>query len=590
MINRQRAALAIAAMMAVLLAAGWPALAASIATSKHNLSASGAGTIKAATEVQICVFCHVPHRAQPTGPLWNRGAPAGPYTPYTSTTRKIVAPGAPTRASLLCLSCHDGTIALGKISSRVTAIPTSGRTNFLTGDLSYLGTDLSDDHPVSFLYTSVLTNPELRTPTGAVKLDTSGQMQCTACHSPHDDANGKFLVVNNIRSALCTNCHNKSPWAASSHATSTKTKTATTAPWGANPWANTTYVNVRDNACENCHQPHTAPNKKRLLKFASEEGSCLVCHNGDVAAAGKRIDAELSKVSKHAVGSYLNVHDAAEANLMGAKHAECVDCHNPHATNATAGSADGTTPVTLPGALNGVRGITLSGTDIAAVTHESQICFRCHGDSLNRGPAPSTARQYVETNTRLEFATTAKSRHPVGAARTHARPVPSLIAPWDVNDVIKCTDCHSNNAGPGNGGTGPRGPHGSTQQLLLERTYTSSGNYTAATQQLCYKCHSETSILANQSFRMHRYHLASVNNPVPCGACHEPHGVASASANSFGRLINFRTDTSAKPYVTQAGTEAIRWEQTSATSGRCYLVCHMGNGGNITHNATNKTY
>ena len=112
MIKHPFAALAAAGVMAVLLWAGWPAQAASIVASKHNLSASGTGTINS-TESQICVFCHVPHVAKTTGPLWNRDQPTGPYTPYTSTTRKITTPGAPTGASLLCLSCHDGTIALG---------------------------------------------------------------------------------------------------------------------------------------------------------------------------------------------------------------------------------------------------------------------------------------------------------------------------------------------------------------------------------------------------------------------------------------------------------------------------------------------
>lgn len=592
MICRRFQAIAAMGIMALLLWPSSPARTASIVASKHNLSATGPGTIKATAESQICVFCHVPHNAKTTGPLWNRDQPAGPYTPYTSSTRKITAPGAPTGASLLCLSCHDGTIALGKISSRTTAITMAGgKTNFAPGDPSYLGTDLSDDHPVSFLYSSVLTNAELRTPTAPVKLDASGQLQCTACHSPHDNANGKFLVVNNIGSALCRNCHNKTYWAASDHATSTKTWNGS----GTNPWPHTTYApqNVANNACESCHRPHTAPGKARLLNIGTtEEANCLACHSGTVATAAKRIDSELTKVSHHGVASYLNVHDAAEANLMGTAHVECPDCHNPHSANATPGSTPGGTTITLAGSLSNVRGIDIYGTAVSAVTAEYQICFRCHGDSTSRTPAPNTPRVWVQTNTRLQFQTSNASYHPI-AGPGKSSSVPSLILPWTTSSVMNCTDCHNNNAGPNAGGTGPNGPHGSTNQRLLERTY-SSGFVTEslANHALCYKCHSQASILANTSFPMHNYHLKQVNNPIPCGACHAPHGTTSYTSGSPGvvtnglRLINF--DTS-KVTPINASTP-IRWEITGTRHGRCFLVCHMPSGDNITHDASNKTY
>jgi len=43
-----------------------------IVATKHNLSASGPGELKALTETRICVFCHTPHNAQPATPLWNK--------------------------------------------------------------------------------------------------------------------------------------------------------------------------------------------------------------------------------------------------------------------------------------------------------------------------------------------------------------------------------------------------------------------------------------------------------------------------------------------------------------------------------------
>ena len=40
-----------------------PAAIAGIATTRHNLSISGPGEVKATTEQRLCVFCHTPHRA-----------------------------------------------------------------------------------------------------------------------------------------------------------------------------------------------------------------------------------------------------------------------------------------------------------------------------------------------------------------------------------------------------------------------------------------------------------------------------------------------------------------------------------------------
>jgi predicted CXXCH cytochrome family protein len=557
---------------------------ANVATTKHNLSISGPGGIKSTTETEVCVFCHVPHNASNAAPLWNRASPTGTYTPYSSTTAKGNM-GQPNGTSLLCLSCHDGTIAPGELLSRgATKVPMLG-VDTATGRLlpntsSNLGTDLSNDHPISIAYTAALaTNSggELASPatlTGKVKLDASGQMQCSSCHDPHDNTIPKFLVVSNTASGLCITCHTKAGWSASSHATSTATWTAT----GTNPWPHTSETTVAGNACENCHQPHTAAGKARLLNSATDETNCYNCHTGTVAgqtAPIKNMQSEMIKISGHAVANYSGLHDPVEANKVDSatRHIECADCHNPHQTNNKAGTtttASGSP--TLPGALNGVKGIMIDGTEIATVTMEYQVCLKCHGDST--GKKASTITRAVpsgaagENNVRLEFQTTNASFHPVaGVGKSNT--APSLIAPLTASSIITCSACHNNNTGVGAGSTGPKGPHGSTISPLLERTYATADNTTesAANYALCYKCHSQTSIKANSagSFRYHSLHLGV---GAPCSACHDPHGVSTNQ-----HLINF------DPTIAKANTpNAVPiYLSTGVNKGSCNLTCHNKN-------------
>ena len=538
-----------------LLAGSAPA--ASIVGTAHNLSVSSASPIKAATEQEICIFCHTPHNSFSVAPLWNRFSSGATYVPYSSTTAKA-SPGQPTGNSKLCLSCHDGTVALGMVRSRPTDIQMQGGVTLLPAGNTRLGTDLADDHPISFTFNAALAtaNGQLKSPatlTGAVRLDVNAQLQCTSCHDPHDNQFGKFLVTNNTASALCITCHNKTYWDTTVHKTSTKTWNGL----GTNPWPHTSYTTVQANACENCHRPHSAGTKPRLLNFAGEEPNCYTCHSGNVAA--KNIQAEFSKASVHPIANTTGVHDPTEDPVNSTRHVECADCHNPHAAKSLAATAP-----TATGALAGVKGISATGTVVNPLVNEYELCFRCHADSTNRGPARIT-RQFVQTNTRLDFASANASYHPVVATGKYPT-IPGLIAPWTATSRMYCTDCHNNNLGPGAGGTGPKGPHGSTFPPLLERRYDFTDNVieSAALYALCYKCHDRTTLFAG-GFR-HQSHLTAGGSVTPCSTCHDPHGVATQE-----HLLNFNTSI-VTPSIRNGG--AVTWTSTGDRRGSCTLTCH----------------
>ncbi len=565
--------LARGARVTAVLVAGWIVLALSwplsspadtILASKHDMSVAGPGPIQAATETEVCIFCHTPHKAAGEKPLWNHSLSSATYTPYNSSTIKA-AVGQPSGSSKLCLSCHDGTVALGMVNSRAGAIQMQRGVTTMPAGASRLGTDLSDDHPISFTYDSALVaaNGQLKDPatlTAKVRLDHNHQVQCTSCHDPHNNQYGKFLVQDNAASALCVSCHNLNYWQTTAHRTSTKAWNGA----GVNPWPHTQARTVAANACENCHAPHAAGTKPRLLNFPDEEQNCFSCHSGNVAA--QNLQNEFSKPSVHPVLSTSGVHDPTENPVNPPRHVECVDCHNPHAVNSTPASAPNAS-----GALAGVAGINNAGTLVNPLTAEYQLCFRCHADSIGRGPA-RVSRQFVQTNTRLEFDPANASFHPVETIGKNPN-VPSLLAPLTASSRIYCTGCHNNDQGPGAGGSGPKGPHGSTYTPLLERqqllTDFSTENF--GIYALCYKCHDRNSIIGDLSFKEHQLHV--VNRQTACTTCHDPHGVATKP-----HLINFNT-----MYVTPSSSGRLEYLSSGTLRGSCYLTCH-----GVDHNP--KTY
>lgn len=190
---------------------------------------------------QVCIFCHTPHNASPSVPLWNKYIDPGMenvYRLYTSSsTLTSVAKGAKVTAgsdSMLCLSCHDGKTAINVIhNSRVnngtvgndfiidmssgndgftgTSVPWAmgdigtltypsnlGATRKADGTIldAKAGTNLTDDHPIGFSYTdawALKTNALHDLPTATTKINGFGvrffgptnRLECGSCHDPH---------------------------------------------------------------------------------------------------------------------------------------------------------------------------------------------------------------------------------------------------------------------------------------------------------------------------------------------------------------------------------------------------------------------
>jgi len=210
--------------LALLAVACWPALSQTIRGTKHDLSTSGPGPVKSTSETEICKFCHTPHSAQAQTPLWNRNFSTASYVLPTSATLDATL-NQPTGSSKLCLSCHDGQLALGQTFSG-PPIPMPAAYTRMPPGSSNMGTDLSGHHPISFRVDLALINKNNTNTAGGMKLkttvgemqrnpvaflvenvpDESGNVQCTSCHDPHRDTSGSFLRTP-LQDSICLACH-----------------------------------------------------------------------------------------------------------------------------------------------------------------------------------------------------------------------------------------------------------------------------------------------------------------------------------------------------------------------------------------------
>lgn len=202
----------------------------------HDLSITGLHAVTMAT--QSCVFCHTVHNSGGSGapaviPDWNHTTTVATFTMYNDTNSaganlKGTVDNQPTGPSLACLSCHDGTVSVGSLVSapygggNETYVSASGNVSPATGRISgggaLVGTNLSNDHPISITYQDNL-NPGLQPAASlsGVKLfpenATGAKVQCSSCHDVHNygtaSATAPFLRVTMVGSFLCKSCHKK---------------------------------------------------------------------------------------------------------------------------------------------------------------------------------------------------------------------------------------------------------------------------------------------------------------------------------------------------------------------------------------------
>lgn len=591
----------------------------------HNLSISSGASVYSQGSLG-CTFCHAPHSGIGANtPLWNQKLSTKSYVPYSSTTNPNQGNTQPTLGvtSSLCLSCHDGTVAVGQ-SAAYGPLPTVGSMN----SVDSFGTTLTGSHPFSLvlpmkdapnLVASLVSQGKTADATGAVKL-VNGNIECTSCHDPHiqniDKIAQKFLVRDSSNAQMCLACHDPNRvvqgqvnqlagFANSIHQTATN-QVSPDAHVGS-------YATVGVNACTSCHMSHDSVAPARLLRPATPAApsydpvtqSCMTCHAGGtyVNPPAPNIMAEVAKVS-HPLPAGNNFHDAAETSLLtNNRHATCVDCHSTHASNP---ELQFSAPPAIRPPQAGAAGVSaLDGiTPMIPAVNQYETCLRCHGTGIGKqrlviyGYAPIRVVSAPDAlNVIPEFASSASSSHPVTHPRSSVLPQPSLMVNMLdekglpsarlVGTQVFCTDCHNSDDNREFGGAGPNGPHGSIYSHLLERnyqfsqaavpggpvtnTFPSPDTSVAGPYAMCAKCHNLSQIFANTSFSQHNLH--SYQQGFSCSVCHSAHGMGATSPTVTGeRLVNFDANV-----VGQNGGAPIAYNRSTNT---CTLMCHS-----VAHNA-----
>jgi hypothetical protein len=219
----KRTAAVAAVAGAVLWAVPTVSQAAGISGSAHDFQASTWNTRKT-----TCGVCHCAHNANIPQliPLWTHETTTSTFTPYSSGTMQATV-GQPSSASLACLSCHDGTVAINNYGGSV-----QGTAEYVTGNANF-GTDLSNDHPISFTYDAALATADgfLNDPTtylvtgpdftGTKTIDQemlrNHKIECASCHDIHKQRGASktssiMLIMSGSSyagSKLCLTCHIK---------------------------------------------------------------------------------------------------------------------------------------------------------------------------------------------------------------------------------------------------------------------------------------------------------------------------------------------------------------------------------------------
>jgi len=414
-----------------------------------------------------CANCHNVHSVQrgTLGTAWDLLRASLP-----SNTKQVYAG----TATQFCLECHDGSAPTTDANDAATLVPYSIGFRDIT----------AADSPFFPGWNKAAAGADWENSAHNNSLVRQMTPECSSCHDPHASDNARLTALTAV---------NPNTGAPVTHVQKVRDNSTDFA---------------EENLCYVCHTKDTVPN--------CAGGSChgaTATYTRTVALINvETAFTDAANKYRHPVErstgnpSGLEGHSDLESGVSGFgsanRHAECVDCHDPHAAKRgihTVGSSKS------GNALHGATGIKVAAwpanwTAVAAdawttermtgedTDYEAYVCLKCHS-SYSGQPFSVTSGSgtYTSTDVAMEFNPSNMSEHNVfgqsigmesafsfidstGTSRnvTWAVPTASFFlsgSSWTVNSKLTCTDCHTGSS------ANARGPHGSTVTWLLDPEY-----------------------------------------------------------------------------------------------------------------------
>lgn len=260
---------------------------AGIAGSRHDLSNMAAADATFMPQVmnnygEVCVYCHTPHSgiANAGAPLWNKSITTANFNTYPTTMAGTTPATSISPESKVCLTCHDGTLAIDVIVNA----PESGY------NLSGPWHDKSQS-PYHFRMQS---GAGMDCNTGSCHFTMPvNDWKCGGCHSPpgapsHSGRSGAGAYI----STDLTNMHpisiaysapNADTYQNPGNLKQTGYLLNNTTVWksrnrSANPTINDILINGKVE-CITCHDPHLTTYSVFLRATSSGSKICMACHD-----------------------------------------------------------------------------------------------------------------------------------------------------------------------------------------------------------------------------------------------------------------------------------------------------------------------
>lgn len=364
------------------------------------------------------------------------------------------------------------------------------------------------------------------------------RLECVNCHNPHyitddqagnrkiisdpDNTNSTWLTSDPLMgrtSNFCIRCHDTNtndPAKLPMQQVDDKTVVPYTVKFPNNPvaafttnaggWDKSGYTagghyssNIE---CLICHDPHgtdytwlTVLPEDPSTAPSSSSGICLKCHGNQTGrpAGAADVYTDLIKGSDSTYrhpSLYVSAKHSNQESMPWAsadRHAECYDCHDPHAANNSNAKTQNSAPA-ISGKLANVKGVVVStwpgawtavpggNYSLETITNEYELCFKCHSSYNGNFPTGIT-----ETDTAMEFNINNPSYHYLGIPGSSSKTTTgTFVNGFTKTTKLYCTSCHGTN---GSSVTVPGAPHGSTNQYILKAPFSATDS------SLCLQCH-----------------------------------------------------------------------------------------------------